>query len=300
MVWSWQKMTRGKNAMEIGEAQRNPSVAPTAVGAKEGKTILAIIPVRMGSTRFPGKPMAPILGIPMLAHVWARTRMCRALTDVVVATCDEEIRGYGLRFGMNVVMTSITHERASDRCAEALQIWEQRHGKRADIVVMVQGDEPMLTPEMIDMAVRPLLNDPTVMVTNLLAPIIDLEELNDPNEIKVVADQSNNALYFSRAPIPSQAKWKGELRAGKQVCIIPFRRDYLLEYLALSPTPLEQIESIDMLRILEHGGRVKMVSEQVLTYSVDTPEDLKLVEQAMTNDPLVAHYRGQFDHVLSS
>lgn len=259
-----------------------------------GNTILAIIPVRMGSTRFPGKPLAPILGIPMLAHVWARTRMSTSLSDLVVATCDEEIRAYGSSVGMNVIMTSTTHERASDRCAEALKIWEQSHGKRADIVVMVQGDEPMVTPEMIDMAVKPLLEDPSCKVTNLMAPIKELEELEDPNEIKVVVDAANDALYFSRAPIPSQAKWKGELRANKQVCIIPFRRDYLLEYLALPPTMLEQVESIDMLRILEHGGRVVMVPESVLTYSVDTPEDLKLVEQAMAADPLVSQYRTQF------
>ncbi len=277
MVWCSQKMTSGQTAMLTGKS-----------------TILGIIPVRMASTRFPGKPLASILGIPMLAHVWARARMSGLLTDLIVATCDEEIRAYGSRVGMQVIMTSLAHERASDRCAEALKTWEQEQGRRADIVVMVQGDEPMATPAMIDMAVKPLLDDPRVLVTNLMAPLKEAEELEDPNEIKVVVDNENNALYFSREPIPSCAKWNGELRGWKQVCIIPFRRDYLLEYLALPATPLEQVESIDMLRILEHSGQVKMVPENVLTYSVDTPEDLKLVEEAMRHDPLVDHYRAQF------
>ncbi len=259
-----------------------------------GKTILGIIPVRMGSTRFPGKPLALIHGIAMLGHVWARTRMSAALSDLIVATCDDEIARYCKKFGIEAVMTSDHHERASDRCAEALKTWEQRRGSNADIVVMVQGDEPMVTPAMIDMAVRPFLDDSTTTVVNLMAPIETTEELDDPNEIKVVVDEHNNALYFSRAPVPSRSKWNGAISGWKQVCIIPFRRDYLLEYLALTPTPLEQVESIDMLRILEHGGRVKMVPEHVLTYSVDTPEDLRVVEEAMTNDTLMSQYKAQF------
>ncbi len=277
MVWCSRKIILGRKNMPTGN-----------------KTILAIIPARMGSTRFPGKPLAPILGIPMLAHVWERTRRSSVLFSTIVATCDEEIRQYGQQYGMEVVMTSDKHERASDRCAEAMQSWERVHGKKVDIMVMVQGDEPMLTPEMIDIAVGPLLSDQKISVVNLMAPITQREEFEDPNEIKVVVDSQNRALYFSREPIPSKNKWKGQCTGWKQVCIIPFLRDYLLEYLALAPTSLEQIESIDMLRILEHGGVVQMVPEDILTYSVDTPEDLKLVEEAMKEDPLVAQYRARY------
>ncbi len=251
---------------------------------------LGIIPARMASSRFPGKPLAAIHGIAMIGHVWARSKMSRALTDVVIATCDVEIEQYCQQRGITAVMTSDRHERASDRCAEALEKYEQVHG-RVDLVVMIQGDEPMLTPTMIDLAVQPLLDEPDVKVVNLMATLASLEEESDPNEVKVVVDGKSNALYFSREPIPSRKKWKGEAKIWKQVCIIPFRRDYLFEYGRLTPTPLEQVESVDMLRVLEHGGKVRMVPENVLTYSVDTPQDLKDVEEAMADDPLLPRYR---------
>lgn len=254
---------------------------------------LGIIPARLGSSRFPGKPLAFIHGIPMIAHVWARSKMSRSLTDLVVATCDREIEDYCRQHGMRVIMTSDKHERASDRCAEALLTFEREHAS-VDVVVIIQGDEPMLTPEMIDLALKPMLEDPSVKVVNLMAPLPTLEEQADPNEVKVVVDGNSDALYFSREPIPSRKKWKGELKAWKQVCIMPFRRDFLFAYGKLSPTPLEQVESVDMLRILEHGGKVRMVPETVLTYSVDTPQDLKDVEEAMVGDALLARYRAQF------
>ncbi len=252
--------------------------------------IIGFVPARMASTRFPGKPLAKILGIPMVGHIYFRSKMSKILKEVYIATCDKEIGDYADSIGAKWVMTKGTHERASDRCAEAMLKIEKETGQKVDIVVMIQGDEPMVMPEMIDLAVKPFLEDSSVQVANLMAPIKSIEEHNDPNCIKAVVDKENFALYFSREPIPSRKKWKGEIPMFKQVCIIPFRRDFLLKFNELEPTPLEKIESIDMNRVLEHGYKVKMVLENYETYSVDTPQDRERIEELMKNDPLIKRY----------
>jgi 3-deoxy-manno-octulosonate cytidylyltransferase (CMP-KDO synthetase) len=162
--------------------------------------------------------------------------------------------------------------------------------RKVDIVVMIQGDEPLVFPEMIDLAVAPLLEDPSVMITNLMAPLKTKEEHRDPNEVKVVVDLNNNAIYFSREPIPSWKKSAINVPMLKQVCIIPFKRDFLVKFNELPQTPLEIVESVDMLRLLENGYKVKMVPTQYDTYSVDTIEDLKKVERIMAEDPLMRQY----------
>lgn len=242
--------------------------------------ILALIPARMGSSRFPGKPMAQILGKPMVGHVYERVSKSHLLTKTAVATCDHEIFDYIESIGGTAVMTADTYERASDRCAEALLKLEAVNNTRYDIVVMVQGDEPMTHPDMIAEAVQPMLDDPTIHVVNLLGEIKDMAEFDDRNCIKVVCDLQRNALYFSREPIPTRCK-VDQIPMGKQVCIIPFRRDYMLEYTRLVPTPLEIAESVDMMRILEHGMKVRMVPTQHSSQAVDTPEDLRKVEELM-------------------
>jgi 3-deoxy-manno-octulosonate cytidylyltransferase (CMP-KDO synthetase) len=242
--------------------------------------ILALIPARMGSSRFPGKPMALILGKPMIGHVYERVAKSSLLATTAVATCDQEIYDYIQSLGGTAVMTADTYERASDRCAEALLKLEQANHTRYDIVVMIQGDEPMTHPDMIAEAVQPMLNDPSIQVVNLLGEINDAAEFEDRNCIKVVCDLQHNALYFSREPIPTRSKIDN-IPMGKQVCIIPFRRDYLLEYTRLTPTSLEIAESVDMLRILEHGMKVRMVPTRHNSQAVDTLEDLKKVERLM-------------------
>ncbi len=254
------------------------------------KTI-GIIPGRMASSRFPGKPLALIGGIPMIGHVYFRSKMSKILDEVYVATCDEEIAEYVRSIGGKAVMTKDTHERASDRAAEAMLKIEKETGQKLEIVVMIQGDEPMILPEMIDMAVRPMKEDPSIMVTNLMSELSSPQEHEDPNEVKVVVDQNDFALYFSREPIPSRKKGGKNFRMLKQVCVIPFRRDFLLKFNQLTPTPLEIIESVDMLRVLEHGIKVKMVPVVFETYSVDTPQDLQCVEDAMRKDKFVAAYK---------
>ncbi len=262
------------------------------VKKETGMKIIGIIPARMGSSRFPGKPLADIAGVPMIGHVYFRSRMSRMLDDVYIATCDAEIMEYAEKIGKGV-MTSPTHERASDRAAEAIEHIENSTGVRADIVVMIQGDEPMITPEMIDSAIEPFLNDKDLKVVNLMAEITDQNDFADPNEVKVVVDMNNNALYFSREPVPSGKKCSSsfKVRSYKQVCVIPFRRDYLTEFNNLSSGPLEITESVDMLRVLEHGGRVKMVPVTHTTFSVDTEGDLRRVEEIMIEqDKLMKHY----------
>jgi len=250
------------------------------------QNIISIIPARMGSSRFPGKPMADILGMPMIGHVYKRVKMSKLLSEVYVATCDKEIYEYVVSIGGKVVMTSDCHERCSDRCAEAMLKIEKDENIKVDIMVMVQGDEPLTFPQMIDEAVKPMIADSSLKITNLVADLETIQEFEDPNEVKVVMDKDNNAIYFSREPIPSRKKGILEVPMKKQVCVIPFTRDFLLEYNEKEPTPLEIIESVDMMRILENGMNVKMIPTDFETKAVDTKEDLEIVKKMMEEDEI--------------
>jgi 3-deoxy-manno-octulosonate cytidylyltransferase (CMP-KDO synthetase) len=252
--------------------------------------IIGIIPARMASSRFPNKPMAAILGMPMIGHCYKRSIMSSLLNEVYVATCDKEIYDYVNSVGGKAVMTADTHERASDRTAEALLKIEKSTGKKVDIVVMLQGDEPMITPEMIQGAVQPLINNKSIKISNLYATINSVAEFEDPNEVKVVVDKEDYAIYFSREPIPSRKKGVLDVPMYKQVCIIPFERDFLLEYNDMEQTPLEIIESVDMMRILENGMKVKMIFTEKESYAVDTQEDLDNVIEKMKSDTLISKY----------
>ncbi len=252
--------------------------------------IIGIIPARLSSTRLPKKPMADILGMPMVGHVYLRSKLCPLLKEVYVATCDAEIYDYIESIGGKSIMTADTHERASDRTAEALLKVEQQTQEKIDIVVMIQGDEPMITPEMIGASVEPLLSNADINITNLMASMKSREEHEDPAEVKVVVDKQSFALYFSREAIPSRKKGVDNVPMLKQVCIIPFRRDFLLEYNSMEQTPLEIIESVDMNRLLENGIKIKMVMRDEETYSVDTSADLANVNDKMKTDPLLKKY----------
>ena len=253
--------------------------------------IIGIIPARMASTRFTGKPLVKICGIPMVGHVYLRSKLSKVLNDVYLATCDREIADYTLSIGGKPIMTADTHERASDRAAEAMLKIENETGKKIDIVVMIQGDEPMLYPEMINEALKPVLEDSAVQVTNLMSVLKSRQEQDDPNTVKVVVDLSGYALYFSREPIPSRKKVKKDIEnIYKQVPIIPFRRDFLIKFNQLKQSPLEIIESVDMLRVLEHGYKVKMILTRIESYSVDTIDDLERVSGLMKTDALFQGY----------
>ncbi len=248
------------------------------------KTI-AVIPARMGSSRFPGKPLAMILGRTMIEHIYRRVSMSKSLEATYIATCDEEIKKAAQNFGAPVIMTANTHERASDRVAEAIAQID------ADLIVMVQGDEPMTHPKMIDTAVAPFKDDLQLDCVNLVKRIDNEADFYSTNTIKVIMNQRGDALYMSRQPIPTLNKLGFEhTLAHKQVCIIPFRRTTLIDYSRLPSTPLEQFESVDMLRLLEHGYRVKMVKTEFDTQAVDTEDDLIRVAKLMESDLLIASY----------
>lgn len=250
--------------------------------------IVGIIPARMAASRFPGKPMVKICGMAMIGHVYFRSRMSRLLDDVIVATCDQEIFDYVHSIGGKAVMTATTHQRASDRAAEAMQKYEKSTKSRVSIAVMIQGDEPILNPTTIDAVIKPLIKTER-LIANLITPL-DPQNHADFNDVKVVVDQKFRALYFSREPIPSTKKYKEKVDLWKQIGIIAFKRDFLLKYLKLAATPLEKAESVDMLRVLEHGYELQMVPVYDQTYGVDVPGHVPLVEKLLKKDVLAQKY----------
>lgn len=253
--------------------------------------IISIIPARMASSRFPGKPMKDIIGIPMVGHVYNRVKMNNTIKEAYVATCDEIIYDYIHSIGGKAIMTSKKHERCTDRCAEAMLKIEESTKEKCDIMVLIQGDEPLTHPDMINESVEPLLKDNNLKISNLVANIDTIEEFEDPNEVKVILDKNQNALYFSREPIPSRKKGFNNVPMKKQVCVIPFKRDFLIEYNSMKPTPLEIIESVDMLRIIENGIKIRMCETKFKTKAVDTQKDLELVREIMKTDNLVQLYK---------
>lgn len=247
--------------------------------------IVGIIPARMAASRFPGKPLAPLAGRPMIEHVYRRAERCKHLAEVYLATCDQAIYDAVMAFGGQAVMTADTHVRCTDRVAEAAQSIE------ADIVVNIQGDEPLIHPKAISQLCEAILAVPDVPCVNLCNIITDEADFRNPNQVKAVCDQSGNALYMSRQPIPTTKQW-GRTRVLRQLGMIAFRKEFLETFARLSPTPLEQAESIDMLRAIEHGYRVRMVVSPYESFGVDTPEDLRVAENRLASDELAVQLFG--------
>jgi len=211
--------------------------------------------------------------------------MSESVDEAYIATPDEEIRKETKSFGGEIIMTG-SHSRASDRVAEAAESLD------ADIVVVMQGDEPLVYPDMLNDAIAPVRDEEEVKVTNLVKPIPNENEYRDPNNVKVVVDESWDALYFSRSPIPYiYEKSYEEAPVYHQVCVIPFEREFLFKFSEMEETELEKIESIDMLRLLENGYDVRLVENNRTTYPVDTPEDHEKVNKMMTEDPLFEEYK---------
>ena len=247
------------------------------------KKIITLIPARMGSSRFPGKPLKTINGKSMIQTVYENASKSKITDHTFVATCDKIIFDHILKIGGHAIMTSKKHQRASDRCAEALIKLEKKLKKRFDIVVMIQGDEPLIKTSMLNKAIKPLLINDSINVVNLAGYIKNNKELIDRNCIKIVIDKFNNAIYFSREPIPSKSKFKNKINYLKQVCVIPFRRDFLLMYNKLKETKLEKIESIDMLRLLENGYNVHIVPTNYYSHAVDTPSDISIIQKYLND-----------------
>ena len=239
--------------------------------------VVGLIPARYASKRFPGKALVDLLGKPLLQHVVERAGQARTLSEVIVATDDVRIADSVRGFGGKVQMTSPAHPSGTDRIAEVAR------DVGCDLVVNIQGDEPLIDPADIDAAVAPLLADRTIPM-GTLACQLDLEQAGDPNAVKVVVGMDGFALYFSRAPIPYLRDGHGGgaspylLHIGLYV----YRREILLRLAGLPPTPLEERERLEQLRALEHGIRIRVVGTDKPSLGVDTPEDLERVRRMMT------------------
>jgi len=250
------------------------------------KRIIALIPARMASSRFPGKPVVKICGKTMIEHVWRRVKMNARVHDVYIATCDEEIREAAQTFGAEVIMTASTHQRGTDRIAEACGILVHR-GSPVDIALNVQGDEPLLKPETLDLLIDPYFREEGVACVNLIENLEGEAEINSYNNVKCIFDQRGFALYFSRLPIP----YGLQNRHYKQLGLYSFTRETILRYPAMAMTPLEIAESDDMLRFVENGIGVKVALSPYKTVGVDTPAEHEEVSRIMETDPLFQQYR---------
>ena len=252
--------------------------------------VLGIIPARMSATRFPDKPMEKILGIPMIGHCYFRARLSSLIDDLYVATCDKIIYDYIISIGGNAIMTSDKHERATERTAEALKNIELDKSINYDIIVMIQGDEPLVDPTMIDDSIKPLINDKK-QVTNLMVRMDNFDEISNPNNVKVVIDSKGNSIYMSREPIPSGKKCNKKIDFFRQLGIISFTRDALIQFIKLKMSRLEIIESIDMNRFIENNIPIFMVETKLEVDAVDTPIDLERVTNKMIKDKLFQYYK---------
>lgn len=251
---------------------------------------ICVIPARMGSSRFPGKPMATISGLPMILHVYERCRLYENFDRVIVATCDDVIYNAVDAHGGEAVMTQDTHERCTDRVEEAIKNLSLDDDPDRQ-VVMVQGDEALMTPEMAGDVVDSFgAND--AVVVNLVSRLYNETDHDDPNTVKVVAAPDGRALYYSRAPIPSRYRVTNtqDMPLYQQTGVMGFSAGFLKEFSALPQTPLEIIESIDMMRVIEHGRTIQFVYTERETVSVDTPNDLARAEAILAQDPLTKTY----------
>lgn len=241
------------------------------------KRILGVIPARFASSRFPGKVLATIAGKPMLQHVWERAKMARYLYDTVVATDDHRIADTVRSFGGRVRMTSSQHLSGTDRLAEVAGV------EAAELYVNIQGDEPLIDPGAIDAAVLSTLEDDDVAMGTLKKQITDPSDISNPNVVKVVTNLADDAIYFSRSPIPYERDDAGaSLLYYKHIGLYVYRRNFLLSYPDLKMGPLEGAERLEQLRALENGFRIRVVSTEYESLGVDTPADLTRVNQLFT------------------
>lgn len=241
-------------------------------------SITAIIPARYGSTRFPGKALADLGGKPIIRHVYERTCAAKLVSQVIVATDDQRIADVIRQAGGKAVLTSAEHETGTDRLAEVAANIE------SNIIVNVQGDEPLIEPAMINQAIEPFLQNPHLQMSTLKSRIKKLDDFLSPNVVKVVTDNNGYALYFSRSPLPfCRDEWQalndeaftdGRLICYKHVGLYVYCRDFLLDFAAMPPTFLEKTEKLEQLRALENGVKIRVVETEYESLGVDTPEDL--------------------------
>lgn len=252
--------------------------------------VIGLVPARMASSRFPGKPLYPILGKPMIEHVLLRAKLYGKWDHLALTTCDQEIEAFGISNGFDVVMTSKLHTRCLDRVAEAAPKLVANIAPD-DIVVCVQGDEPMLYPDMIDAAVKPLLVDKTINCTVLAMDIVDEKVFRHKDTVKIVHNLKGDVLYTSRSPVPWCEKLTPEVGAKRIYGIFAFRWQFLKDFTNLPESPLEKTESCDSNRLFDHGLKQRIAPYRFApSYSVDNPADILIVENAMKQDPILKEY----------
>ena len=246
--------------------------------------VIGVIPARMGSSRLPGKPIASILRYPMVFHVWQRATLSGVLDRIIVATCDDEIREVSESFGAEVVMTSSSHERSNDRVAEVATKVE------CQTILNIQGDEPLVHPQLIQDVVNELDNNPAYQCINPIAELTSEEEMQSPNTVKVVSNLKNRVVYFSRYPIPSALVNVRSYPVMRQVPILGFRSEFCIRLTELNPGPLELQEGIDLLRAIDHDLPVHVMETEFQTFGVDTEMDRLVVEERLKADNITRRY----------
>lgn len=252
--------------------------------------IYGVVPARMASSRFPGKPLKLICNRPMIEHVFMRARLFSNWDGLFLATCDQEIVDFANSKNFSVVMTANTHERCLDRVAEAIQK-KVPDIASDDLVVCVQGDEPMLHPDMINAVIKPLQADSTIPCAVLAMSIIDEQQFLNPDTVKIIHDLQGNVLYTSRSPVPYCKRFSTEIDAKRIYGIFAFRWHFLQTFNQLHASPLEIKESCDSNRIMDHGYRQRIAPYPYRPqFSVDSPSDISLVEKHMPQDILWGQY----------
>jgi len=254
------------------------------MGSNDKVFVLGVIPARMASSRFPGKPIKPIHGKPMIWHVWQRSLLSNLLDKVVIATCDNEIKEVAQHFGAEVVMTSDKHSRSNDRVAEVAE------KIACDIVLNIQGDEPLVNPQLISDVVNEFKKNDEIQCVNPISEIKTEEEMQSPHTVKVVSNLEGRVLYFSRYPIPSALISERKYPVYRQVPILGFKSDFCIKLAHLPQGPLELQESTDLLRAVEHNMPLHTLITEFQTIGVDTPADLVNVEEALEKDDIYKKY----------
>ena len=252
--------------------------------------IIGVVPARMASSRFPGKPMHPILGKPMIEHVFRRAQLFKEWNGLFLATCDQEIEEYGKEQRWPVIMTSNKHIRCLDRVAEAVENCGSILSPE-DLVVCIQGDEPLLHPDMIHAAIKPVIENLDVNCTVLAMCIQDEDQFYNPNTVKIIHDIKGDVLYTSRSPVPYTKTFSPTMNVRRIYGILAFRWKFLKLFNSLPESPLELVESCDSNRIIDNGLKQRIAPYPYRpSFSVDSPSDIQLVEAALKTDVLWGAY----------
>ncbi len=247
----------------------------------KNRKILGMIPARFGSTRFPGKPLVLIGGKTLIQRTYENAKKCKILDEVAIATDDERIFSHVTGFGGLAVMTSPSCPTGSERIAEAIE--KDKHFAGFEVIVNIQGDEPLLQADVIESVVNKLIEDKTAAMSTAVVKIADKEEAENYSTVKCVMDQHGNALYFSRTLIPNghSGKWRPEVSYYRHLGIYCYRRDFLLKYATLPQTPLQKSEDLEQLKVLENGYKIKVAIVDSIALGVDRPEDVNKIEKLL-------------------